>query len=167
MKTKFTIFLLLTIPLSSYSQSNSIFSKWYVGLYGGLLTEKFVDYDGVGLVELKSNLTKNIFLNLSMGYCRLNTSPKHSAIPISLGASYNIMHGHSFPYLIFNFTYNYHEDPVNVNGILKQNTLGYAFGGGIFYNMREHWKLDLRYLYNHQFDFKNLHQIIIGCGYLF
>lgn len=104
------IFVVHINMYSQYSPKKSSFSYFSLGLYGGFSTDDFVLFDTSSLFEIKTNLTQKLFVHLSTGYNSFDKSAniddvnsvsyEYKIIPVSLGASYFILHGHSSPYLI-------------------------------------------------------------------
>lgn len=154
MKKLFSLFLFITIPIVSYAQNlskNSAFSYISVGLYGGVSTFEFSTFKGSALLELKTNLSKNIYLHLSVGQYLFNKNEIHTfkdfntyedgfvandynstiyhykVTPISIGISYLFFQQHSSPYFIIEAGYNYYEQTSNISRIIKTK----------FYNSRD------------------------------
>lgn len=170
------IFVVHINMYSQYSPKKSSFSYFSLGLYGGFSTDDFVLFDTSSLFEIKTNLTQKLFVHLSTGYNSFDKSAniddvnsvsyEYKIIPVSLGASYFILHGHSSPYLIMEGGYNFCKNTI-ASGSNKENFFNLGLGGGIYYNMHKHWKMDFKYLYKFNDGFDNIHHLIVGFVYSF
>lgn len=190
MKKLFIVFIIIIAPIFSYSQ-NSInkpaFSVFSFGLYGGFSTIDFNDKNASALMEVKTNLSENIFLHFSVGHYlfdkteqpstvslnefnnkKINSgSFQHKVTPVSIGITYFIVHGHSTPYLTFEAGHNFYENPNMGSENVKEDPFNFGLGAGIFHNWQKHWKLDIRYIYKSNDTFDNINHIVVGCIYSF
>lgn len=195
MKNKYFLILLVCIINISFSQDfskKSTFSYLTIGVYGGFTTFDFAEYGEASLLEVRSNLVKNLLLNFSVGYY-VNTEEEHSdvtdlsisfnkiqtsykVIPISIGCTYFLNQGHSCIYLLSELNYNFiksqnkysnNDDNLNIISSGYEGSIGYTLGLGIYYNWIKRWKPEIKFLYKNNRRFKSVSQIIVGLNYLF
>lgn len=133
------IFLLfvfsIDICLAQENKSPSLFSNLDVGVYGGINISNDSKTGGAFLLEIKTKLTHNFNVNLSLGYLKSFANASYSVksysiyaindiqfyyanqynvnekgydlIPFYVGMQYIFKHNTVSPYLLFNIGYNF------------------------------------------------------------
>jgi len=160
------IFVLHISSYSQYSPKKSSFSYFSLGLYGGFTTDDFVLFDTSTLLEIKTNLTQQFFLHLSVGHYSIDKPEENNEFnvtPVSFGLSYFILHGHSSPYIIMEAGYNFCQ----CSQAVKEDDFNLGLGAGLYYNMYEHLKMDFKYIYKYNHGFDNIHHMMVGFVYSF
>lgn len=136
---KTSIFLLFVFSMNIYlaqgCKSSSLFSNLDVGVYGGMNMSNDSKTGGTFLIDIKTELTHNYNINLSLGYSKsfatssyaikyysmntingiqfyyanqYNVNEKgYDLIPFHLGVQYILEQNTFSPYLLFNFCYNF------------------------------------------------------------
>ena len=132
------IAILFIIGSSIFAQEatkSNFFSTREFGVYGGLNLNKFSNVYGSVYFEGKTNLSENINIKLSVGYCRVFSfdqytvngykyhnfgenrqyhvfsydvlKTKYDIVPLSLGLQYVFTHDVFSPYVFFDASYNF------------------------------------------------------------
>lgn len=131
-----SLIFLLTLLLSTIllaQNSESVFSQYYFGILGGTNFNTLPTAGTAISLEVKSNITSNIYAKLSIGYSTLYDDNsyevkyykfvdfdekyhtvllavdrvKYTIVPINIGVEYTLLKSRMSPFTLIEFGYNY------------------------------------------------------------
>jgi hypothetical protein len=169
------------------TNTSSLFTHYSFGFYGGINSGISSETGTTFLIESKTKLIPNLYLNLSLGYSKRDINERgYDIIPLSLGCQYIFKNNTISPYLLFDLcydviittrdyttygiTYQYPSyeaipDEYKTNQGIPSFTnysYGIVLGVGGIYNLSAKLNLDIRYFYKYDSKIVNSNQVIIG-----